>query len=102
MKVKRIIQERIMALLLAISYRSKKPCTSCQNHEEIKHLKAKVKRTTTKNKTNLMKQRRSKCWLRGYRDGLFTDNTRNARESETDEIPNAWTKKTVLVMANQD
>ena len=65
MKVKRIIQEIIMALLLSIQYRRKKRCTSCQDHEEMKRLKAKVKRTTTKNKTNRKKQRRSNCWLRG-------------------------------------
>ena len=48
MKVKGIIQERIMALLLSIQYRHKKRCTSCQDHEEMKRPKAKVKKNNYK------------------------------------------------------
>ena len=56
-KVKQIIREKIIILLLAIQYRHKKQCTNCQEHEEMKcllkqKLKEQLQRTsqTTRHK----------------------------------------------------
>ena len=72
--------------------------------------KAKAKRTTTKNKTNRTKQRKSNSWLRGHREnlvdtkGLYIENTQNARESEyvSETHLTLGLGRTVLLMSNQD
>ena len=48
-RLKRIIQEKIIILLLEIQYRNKKRCTNCQGHKEIKRfLKQKLKEQLNK------------------------------------------------------